>query len=68
MAQYNVTSTAVFGGRITNVNGVANGLGNYMGASELPTTWGKAISWYGYNSASQQLNSSGSTYYYVAIG
>ena len=68
-AVYNVTTIGVYGGKLTNINGVENGTANYMGAVDLVTTWGDtSITWYGYAIASMQLNESGMKYYYVALG
>lgn len=42
---------------------------SYVGSYSLYVTWdGNSVSWYSINGATQQLNRSGKTYYYVALG
>lgn len=42
---------------------------SYVGSYPLYVTWdGNSVSWYSLNGGTQQLNRSGKTYYYVALG
>lgn len=43
------------------------GIDDFSGSNMLTVSWGSTVSWYSVSNASNQLNESGTIYYYVAV-